>query len=167
MTPRALAAARCRRRDAAGDAVDASWASTGKVCSTAARAACSSGRRCAPFLQRQRWFGAKSRQIRQARFCDWTPIRNGAHPAFLAIVAVEYSDGSNEAYFVPLAMLAGEPADRALTEAPAAVLARITGARKGAIVDGLHDDDTCERLLGDGRMAPASSRRRAAASVDC
>src|SRR5207244_2717936 len=28
-----------------------------------------------PFLQRQRWFASKSREIRQARFSDWTTIR--------------------------------------------------------------------------------------------
>jgi len=99
------------------------------------------------FLQRQRWFAAKAKQIRQARFSDWTAIRRGAHPAFLTIVAVEYADGVNEAYFVPLTMLAGEPANRAIKEAPATVLACITGARKGAIVDGIFDDDTCERML--------------------
>src|SRR5205823_7394405 len=37
---------------------------------------------------------------------------------------------------------------RALTEMPNAVLAKITGARKGAIVDGIFDDDVCNRLLG-------------------
>src|SRR4029077_12270178 len=30
---------------------------------------------------------------------------------------------------------------------PASVVARITGARKGAIVDGMLDDQTCDRLL--------------------
>jgi maltose alpha-D-glucosyltransferase/alpha-amylase len=100
------------------------------------------------FLQRQRWFSSKSRQIRKASFSDWATIRPGAHPAFLAIIAVEYTDGFNEAYFVPLTMLAGEPAERALTQMPAAVLARVTGARKGVIIDGLFDDDTCERMLG-------------------
>jgi maltose alpha-D-glucosyltransferase/alpha-amylase len=112
------------------------------------------------FLQRQRWFGAKSRQIRHAHFSDWTAIRKGAHPAFLAIIAVEYSEGPNDAYFMPLTMLAGEPADRALKEAPATVLARVTGARKGVIVDGLFDDDTCERILGmvDGASELATAR---------
>jgi maltose alpha-D-glucosyltransferase/alpha-amylase len=34
-----------------------------------------------------------------------------------------------------------------LKQTPGCVLARITGARKGAIVDGLHDDATCDRLV--------------------
>ena len=32
-----------------------------------------------PFLQRQRWFASKSREIRQARFTDWAPLRKGAN----------------------------------------------------------------------------------------
>ena len=38
------------------------------------------------------------------------------------------------------------------------MLARITGARKGVIVDGLHDDDACDRLLGAGRAAREDRR---------
>jgi maltose alpha-D-glucosyltransferase/alpha-amylase len=100
-----------------------------------------------PFLERQRWFGSKSREIRKVRFTDWSALRNGLTPAFAAIVSVEYTDGWTESYVVPLALLSGDAADAVLKTVPAAVLARITGARKGVIVDGLHDDDTCDRLL--------------------
>jgi maltose alpha-D-glucosyltransferase/alpha-amylase len=100
-----------------------------------------------PFLQRQRWFASKSREIRQARFSDWTMIRQGTTPAFVSVVSLEYTDGRTESYLVPLSLVAGEEAERALKTSPATVLARITGARKGAIVDGMQDDDTCDRLL--------------------
>ncbi|OLE78866.1 MAG: maltose alpha-D-glucosyltransferase [Acidobacteria bacterium 13_1_20CM_2_65_9] len=101
----------------------------------------------APFLQRQRWFGSKARAIKQARFTDWTAIRQGANPAFLTVASIEYADGWTESYFVPLSLVSGVDADQALKQTPGAVLARITGARKGAIVDGLQDDDVCGRLL--------------------
>jgi maltose alpha-D-glucosyltransferase/alpha-amylase len=100
-----------------------------------------------PFLRRQRWFGSKSREIRQARFSDWTMIRGGATPAFVAMVSISYADGWGDTYLVPLTLATGETADKILTEKPDAVLARITGARKGIIVDGLLDDDMCSRLL--------------------
>lgn len=100
-----------------------------------------------PFLRRQRWFASKSREIRQARITDWAGIRHGAHPAFLAIVSVEYTDGWTESYFVPLTLLSGAAAEQALKQTPESVLAAIAGARKGAIVDALSDDDTCERFL--------------------
>jgi maltose alpha-D-glucosyltransferase/alpha-amylase len=101
----------------------------------------------APFLQRQRWFGSKARDIRHARFVDWTRILGGKDPAFLSIAAVEYADGSKEDYLVPLALLSDGDAQRAIAETPGSVLARMTGARKGAIVDGMKDDRTCDRLL--------------------
>src|SRR5207253_4491265 len=45
----------------------------------------------APFIQRQRWFGSKSREIRHARFSDWVPVRRGSEPAFLTIVSLTYA----------------------------------------------------------------------------
>jgi maltose alpha-D-glucosyltransferase/alpha-amylase len=100
-----------------------------------------------PYLRRQRWFGGKSRELRQARFSDWMMLRGGATPAFVAIASVQYADGWTETYLMPLALVTGDLARRAVAENPAAVLARITGARKGAIVDGFLDEDTCSRLL--------------------
>src|SRR5207249_12051664 len=99
----------------------------------------------APFIQRQRWFGSKSREIRHARFSDWVPVRRGSEPAFLTIVSLTYADGWSDSYFVPLALVSDD-GERALQSA-SSVLARITGARKGAIVDGLYDDDVCDRRL--------------------
>jgi maltose alpha-D-glucosyltransferase/alpha-amylase len=100
-----------------------------------------------PFLQRQRWFASKGRGIRQLGFSDWAMIRPGPNPAFLSVVAVDYEDGWSDSYLVPLSLVSGDDAERVLKDAPASVAARITGARKGAIVDGLLDDDTCDRLL--------------------
>jgi maltose alpha-D-glucosyltransferase / alpha-amylase len=99
-----------------------------------------------PFLQRQRWFTSKSREIRRAWFSDWTTLRSGATPAFLAVVSVEYADRSLDAYLVPLALVASEAAERAL-RSPSSVVARITGARKGVVLDGLQDDDVCDRVM--------------------
>ena len=99
-----------------------------------------------PFLRRQRWM-APARDIRQVRFADWAALRGGLHPAFLAILAVDYVDGESESCLLTLALLDGDAADTALKQAPGGVLARITGARKGAIVDGMNDRDTCERLM--------------------
>src|SRR5262249_30024520 len=48
---------------------------------------------------------------------------------------------------MPLALVGGDGAAHALKQTPASVLARITGARKGVIIDGLLDDDVCDRLI--------------------
>ncbi|MBI4266475.1 MAG: putative maltokinase, partial [Acidobacteria bacterium] len=102
----------------------------------------------APFLERQRWFGGKARPLAGARFLDWTPVRRGAHPAFLTIVEAEYRDGGREQYVLPLAMSSDKDAAAVESAHSGAVLARITGARKGLLYDGLLDDGTCATLLG-------------------
>jgi maltose alpha-D-glucosyltransferase/alpha-amylase len=101
-----------------------------------------------PFLKRQRWFASKSREIKQARFVDWATVRSGSSPAFVALVTVGYTDGWRETYLLLLSALSGEAADRAIKEHTSSVLARVTGARKGALVDGILDDDVCNRVLG-------------------
>jgi maltose alpha-D-glucosyltransferase/alpha-amylase len=101
----------------------------------------------APFLERQRWFGGKARALAAARFVDWTTLRKGAHPAFLTIVEAEYRDGGREQYVLPLAMASGADANAVEEQHHGAVLARVTGARKGLIYDGIFDDGTCATLL--------------------
>ena len=100
-----------------------------------------------PFLGRQRWFGGKARPLASARIVDWMSLRRGAHPAFLTIVEAEYRDGGRERYVLPLAMSSEREAASIERERSTAVLARITGARKGLLHDGLLDDETCQMLL--------------------
>ena len=76
------------------------------------------------------------------------------------MVSVNYTDGWAETYLVPLAFVSGEHERTVLTDAPTALLARITGARKGAIIDGFLDDDTCSLILDlvEHRTELASTR---------
>ena len=100
-----------------------------------------------PFLQRQRWFGGKARALRSARFVDWGVLRRGLQPVFITIVQADYQDGGREQYSVPLALVDGPAADAVLTSMPHAALARVSGARKGLIVDGAADDHALRVLL--------------------
>jgi maltose alpha-D-glucosyltransferase/alpha-amylase len=97
-----------------------------------------------PFLARQRWFGGKARALRAVRFVDWGLLRRSPRPVFLSIVQADYQDGGREQYFVPLAIVEGADVDAA---APQAALARVTGARKGLIVDGASDEAALRALL--------------------
>ena len=76
-----------------------------------------------PFLQRQRWFASKARDIRQVRITDWTPLRAGLQPSFLAVVSIEYTDGWTESYVVPMALVAGDAAETLLKTTASAVVA--------------------------------------------
>jgi maltose alpha-D-glucosyltransferase/alpha-amylase len=98
------------------------------------------------FLRRQRWFAGKARDLAAVRIVDWTTLRRGPYPAFLTMLEAEYADGSSERYALPLAMSSGEAAAAIDQHHAEAIVARITGARKGILHDGLFDNGTCELL---------------------
>jgi maltose alpha-D-glucosyltransferase/alpha-amylase len=113
------------------------------------------GRYLGAFLQRQRWFGGRTRAVRSARIADWGLVRGGADPALFAVAAVEYADGGTERYALPLAFASGGAADAILRDTPEAVLARIKGARRGVLYDAFADG-----AIGDDFVAAIRSGRR-------
>jgi maltose alpha-D-glucosyltransferase/alpha-amylase len=92
------------------------------------------------FLLRQRWFGAKARPIRSARFVDWGLLQRTPQPLFLTIVEIEFQDGGRDRYFLPLTICSHTDVRGLQERSPQAVLATITGARKGVLFDGTIDD---------------------------
>jgi maltose alpha-D-glucosyltransferase/alpha-amylase len=111
------------------------------------------------FLQRQRWFGAKARPLAAVRFTDWVTLRRGPHPAFLTIVDVQYRDGGRDRYVLPFALTSGADAVALEQQYPLAVVARISGARKGLLIDGLFDDEVCTTLRSISEHAGQLSMR--------
>ena len=101
----------------------------------------------AGFLQRQRWFGAKARPIRAARFVDWGLLRRAPQPLFLTIIEVEFEDGGRDRYSLPLTICPHTDVRGLEERAPHAVLATITGARKGILFDAWLDDRFARVLL--------------------
>jgi maltose alpha-D-glucosyltransferase / alpha-amylase len=99
------------------------------------------------FLQRQRWFGAKARPVRAARFLDWGLLRRAPQPLFLTIVEVEFADGGRERYSLPLTICSQVETQGVRERASHAVLANITGARKGVLFDASIDDRFARTLL--------------------
>jgi maltose alpha-D-glucosyltransferase/alpha-amylase len=100
-----------------------------------------------PFLQRQRWFGGKSRHARSARFVDWGLLRHGPHPLFLTLVEVDFDEGEHEQYFLPLTVGSSADAKGLEDRAPHVILANVTGARKGVLFDAWVDDRFGRTLL--------------------
>jgi maltose alpha-D-glucosyltransferase/alpha-amylase len=122
----------------------------------------------AAFLQRQRWFGGKARTITRARFADWVTLRRGPHPSFLTLVNVQYGDGGQEQYVLPLAMSSASDAESIERQFPSAIVSRVSGARKGVLYDGLFDDGTCQILLAmmqDSREVATRAGRLHGANV--
>ena len=52
-------------------------------------------------LQRKRWFGGKSRQIKETRIADRIPLSCDGIEAMLLLVLVIYADETTETYQVP------------------------------------------------------------------
>jgi maltose alpha-D-glucosyltransferase/alpha-amylase len=71
------------------------------------------------FLQKQRWFGGKSRQIQKVRVTDWAEFGRAA----MMLLEVSYESGPPDRYFAPFIM-----AD-------------------GVLQDALQDDEFCAGLL--------------------
>jgi maltose alpha-D-glucosyltransferase/alpha-amylase len=65
----------------------------------------------------------------------------------MTIVEVQYEDGDRDAYFVPLAICSAPDARGVEERSAHAVLARLTGARKGVLFDGWLDDRFARTLL--------------------
>jgi maltose alpha-D-glucosyltransferase/alpha-amylase len=114
----------------------------------------------AGFLQRQRWFGGKARGVRTARFVDWGLLRRGATPLFLTIVEVEYQDGERDSYFLPLAICGAADVTKIEERWPHAVLARVTGARKGVLFDGWLDNGFARAMLESVEQSDEIRMRR-------
>ena len=138
--------------------------------------ASSSGRRSCRSCSGSAGSAARRAPLAAARFVDWTTLRRGAAPG------VSHHRRSRVPRRRPRAVRrcrwrcrAGAEADGDRARARStAVLARITGARKGLLYDGLFDDGTCQMLLAaiqerqDLAMRHGSSagtRPRAAAAV--
>ncbi|CAA9586658.1 MAG: GH13_16 / GH13_36 / GH13_23 / GH13_17 / GH13 _4 / GH13_31 / GH13 / GH13_40 / GH13_30 / GH13_29 / G H13_35 / GH13_20 / GH13_2 / GH13_21 / GH13_18 / GH13 _34 / GH13_1 [uncultured Truepera sp.] len=87
------------------------------------------------YLKIQRWFGSKTRTVRQTRLVD--AVRLQAEPqSYLALVRVEFEGGGVERYFLPLAYKRGDAATELRTAYPRAAVAWL-GGPSGRLL--LHD----------------------------
>jgi maltose alpha-D-glucosyltransferase/alpha-amylase len=105
------------------------------------------------WLPHQRWFGAKSREIRSIRLLDWVELQTtaigkpivpptaeqrvgSAVPPVLLFVEIAYSEGAGDVYHLPLAISSGADADEINANRPQAIL--VTLASPSGLV-ALHD----------------------------
>jgi maltose alpha-D-glucosyltransferase/alpha-amylase len=108
-------------------------------------------------LQRRRWFGGKSREIREIRVLD-APEVPGSGGGRLALVDVEYIEEEPETYLLALAHRTGEEAERLLrlpeeySRELLAVVERAGDAdgtpESGVLIDALWDPAFARALVG-------------------
>lgn len=104
------------------------------------------------YLPGCRWYGGKSKGLKQVRVASWHRLTVDAKEARLLLVECLYQDGSTETYFLPVLALESDEAVEALARSPASILARIPAARtpggkEGMLVEALAVPGFCTELL--------------------
>ena len=98
------------------------------------------------YLPQQRWFGAKSKVIRQIDVDDWVQMPGG--DAMLAFLRLTYTDDTVDLYQLPLAISSGEEAEKIRRLAPASILASLGAGDRAAILhDAVAREDLRQALL--------------------
>src|SRR5262249_54387503 len=104
------------------------------------------------YIQTQRWFGGKARQIKSVSFVEGVPISFDSADASITQIQVEYTEEDPEIYVLPLAFATGERAEQMCEASPNPVLARITvrdkdRERTGCLYDAVLDKNFCKSLV--------------------
>ena len=91
------------------------------------------------YLPKQRWFRSKARRIQSVRLWDAIPVPLSHTSAFAALGGVEFNDGPDEIYVLPLV---GAAPDR--VPAPESVVMRLVVSDSGSeqpLVDALGEGE--------------------------
>ncbi len=98
------------------------------------------------YISKQRWFGAKSRQIRSVKVEDWGEFA-GAQ-SVLVLTNITYESGDPEKYLIALSISFGDDAAALRSSSPSAILAAVpSDDGEGLIHDATYSDSACSALL--------------------
>ncbi|SEB61045.1 maltose alpha-D-glucosyltransferase [Terriglobus roseus] len=99
------------------------------------------------FLQSQRWFGAKSRTVKNVCITDVLPIDD--IDAAVLLLRIDYTEGDSDLYSVPVAAVSGDHAEDLRAEAPLSIIAgmQMGANHAGALVDALVIPQVRDALL--------------------
>ena len=98
------------------------------------------------YLPKQRWFTAKSRQIRATRIVDWAVLETSS--SALTLIDVQFDSGPPDFYLVPLGMTFGDGSKELQQSAPNAIIAPVVAAKdSGLLHDAVFSDQACLEFL--------------------
>ncbi len=95
------------------------------------------------YLRTCRWFGAKTRTIREMRIIEQIPVAEEAGQLWL--LQVNYTDGAPEVYSLAIQLETGPIAEALARSTPAAVIARV--GEHGVLYDAIWDPDFREKIF--------------------
>ena len=99
------------------------------------------------FINRQRWFGAKSRSLETVSIRDWIAFPTTETPLVILYVRTYDSAGEYSTYQLPLAVLTGSTAEQVLASNSASILAHVKSTSgEGILCDAAVSDELCSRL---------------------
>jgi maltose alpha-D-glucosyltransferase / alpha-amylase len=111
-------------------------------------------------IRGKRWFGGKGRVIKSATVVETLSVTRDDGRGEIAIVRVDYSDGGNDSYTLPLAFADGERAQQ-LRDAPvSSVFAEVTVEHNGRSVQGVLYDALEDTRFAADLLAAIERRRR-------
>src|SRR5438309_5926415 len=104
------------------------------------------------YVQAQRWFGRKAREVKGATFVERVPVSFNSADACITRIQIEYTEEDPETYMLPLSFATGERAEQIRQSSPNAILADVTvrlkeNAIEGILYDGVLDKEFCTSLI--------------------
>ena len=104
------------------------------------------------YVQTQRWFGRKAREVKGATFVERVPVSFNSADACITQIQIEYTEEDPETYMLPLSFATGERAEQIRQSSPNAILADVTvrlkeNAVEGILYDGVLDKEFCTSLI--------------------
>ena len=114
-----------------------------------------------PYIRARRWFGSKTKRIREVRLVDHVLTPGDGLDAAIALVEVVYTEGDPETYVLPLALGSDRRAREVVGEWPQAWIATVGDADGPLLYDAAFDPRFDELLLA----AIAGRRRGRSAST--
>jgi maltose alpha-D-glucosyltransferase / alpha-amylase len=104
------------------------------------------------YVQKQRWFGGKAREVKGATFIEAVPLSFDSAKSCFTQVQIEYNEEDPETYVLPLSFASGERAEQIRASSPGAILAEVTVREKGnddkgIIYDAVLDKQFCTSVI--------------------
>src|SRR5437879_13150345 len=73
------------------------------------------------YVQTQRWFGRKAREVKGATFVERVPVSFNSADACITQIQIEYTEEDSETYMLPLSFAAGERTAQIRQASPSAI----------------------------------------------
>lgn len=100
------------------------------------------------YLKRCAWFGERGRSIRRIKILDSIAIAENSDVSQLAVVKIDFIEGSPNLYLWPLSFATQDRAKQVVQEFPQGILARLrAGDVDGVLYESIYDEEFRRNLL--------------------